>query len=83
MELSPADRRILKIIAQNIILASHIFEDDVIDPSTEKRVIIRPTLERLLDGGIAVWEWDEAYGEQRLRLTEKGRAEERRSSGAA
>ena len=61
MDLSPAERRILRIIDQNIILSSHSLDGDVVDPSTGKRVVPDETAERLIAGGLASWEWTEEY----------------------
>ena len=77
MNLSPADRRILKIIEQNIILSSHVLDGDVIDPGSRKRVIPDETADRLIDAGLASWEWSESYEEYRLTLTDAGIRESR------
>lgn len=76
MKLSPAERRTLRIIAQNIILSSHVRDGDVIDPSTHKKVIPDERADKLIDAGLATWSWDEAYQEYRLVLTEAGTHEQ-------
>ena len=77
MDLSPADRRTLKIIGQNIILSSHVLDGDVIDPGTGKRVIPDETADRLIAAGLASWEWTDDYEEYRLTLTDEGDRESR------
>lgn len=72
--ISPAEKRTLKIIDQNIVLSTHVRDDDVIDTTTGKRVIPSETLEQFQERGWARWEEDEEYQEFRLRLTEQGRA---------
>lgn len=80
MNLSLADRRTLRIIAQNIILSSHLRDGDVVDPSTQKRVIPDARTDRLIDAGLAEWSWDESYQEYRLVLTDVGAREQHSES---
>lgn len=75
MELTAPERRILRIISQNIILSSEGETDDVVDPSTGKRVVPKETADRLIDAGLAEWVMEDAYEEYRLVLTEAGRRE--------
>lgn len=72
MELSPAERRILRIIAQNIILSPQVLDGDVIDPGTGKRVVPDATAKRLIQLGLVAWDWSEEYQEYRMVLTQDG-----------
>lgn len=83
MDLSPPQRRLLRIIDRNVILSQKGIVDDVIDPSTGKRVVPEEVAERFIQDGLAEWVRDESYQEYRLVLTDQGRREADKSDEAS
>ncbi len=83
MDLSPPQRRLLRIIDRNVILSQKGIVDDVIDPSTGKRVVPEEVAERFIQDGLAEWVRDESYQEYRLVLTDQGRREADKSEDAS